>query len=339
MSVGVPSLHLVLRLDRGADDLLGRNAVDALGPGPHEVDAAAGDDERLEAVGAQVGEHLEHRLVDEIGVEPLEARMPRGGEPVARRSSANSSVVMPAWVAINDLHQAFSPPAASGLEVAGEHGREGLLVFHSGMLRRQRLRPGRRRRRAACTSAARPRACRRCRTWRCAPRAGRSRGLPRGDRGDEVDDRLAWPRRRSTTAADRPPAATAPTTRAGTPRSRRSRSTRSGRAGPRRLATPVAAHDPNDFLDDVHGDLGIGRPSDHGAFRARPPTARRTPRALSSRSISQAPGRDCDRTRCAGGARSAARRRQRFHHTSEKLAAFWRGGNSLNVFMKFPTYV
>ena len=34
-------LHLVLHLGAAADDLLRRHAVDALRPGPHELDAAA----------------------------------------------------------------------------------------------------------------------------------------------------------------------------------------------------------------------------------------------------------------------------------------------------------
>ena len=52
-------------------------------PRPHELDAAAGDDERLEAVGPQVREQLEHRLVDALGVRPVEPRMLGRGEPVA----------------------------------------------------------------------------------------------------------------------------------------------------------------------------------------------------------------------------------------------------------------
>ena len=79
--------HLESCLDRRADDLLRRNAVDALGPRAHELDAAARDDEGLEAVGAQVGQQLEHRLVDQLGVRPLEARIACRREPVRRRSS------------------------------------------------------------------------------------------------------------------------------------------------------------------------------------------------------------------------------------------------------------
>ena len=88
---------------------------------------------------------------------------------------SNSSVVMPACVAAMISTMAFSPPASDGFQVAGEHGLERLLVLPLGMLRRERLDAIERERRAGSTSAARTRACRRCRTWRSARRAGRSR--------------------------------------------------------------------------------------------------------------------------------------------------------------------
>src|SRR4029079_8842445 len=44
-----------------ADDLLGRDAVDALGEDAHELDPAARDDEGLEAVRAEVIQQLAHR--------------------------------------------------------------------------------------------------------------------------------------------------------------------------------------------------------------------------------------------------------------------------------------
>jgi hypothetical protein len=59
----------------GADHLFWRNAVDLLHPRAHELDAATGDDESLEAVGAQVVQQLQHRLEDQLGVGPVEARM------------------------------------------------------------------------------------------------------------------------------------------------------------------------------------------------------------------------------------------------------------------------
>ena len=80
--VGLPSRISKLGLDRRTHHLLGRNAVNPFGPRSHELDAAAGDDEGLEAVGAQIGEQFEHRLVDKLGVGAVEARMARGGEPI-----------------------------------------------------------------------------------------------------------------------------------------------------------------------------------------------------------------------------------------------------------------
>ena len=67
MSTGLPSSDLELQLAAAPNDLLRRNAIDTLGPRAHELDAAAGDDEGLEAVRAQVGEEFQHRLVDHLG--------------------------------------------------------------------------------------------------------------------------------------------------------------------------------------------------------------------------------------------------------------------------------
>ena len=47
---------LVLGLDAGSHDLLGRHAVGFLGEDAEEIDAAAGDDEGLEVIGAEVGQ-------------------------------------------------------------------------------------------------------------------------------------------------------------------------------------------------------------------------------------------------------------------------------------------
>ncbi len=80
---GLPSLCVaVLRPAGGADHLLGRNAVHALGVHAHEVLAAAGDDVGLVAVGAQVLQQLLHGQVGELGVGPIPARMPGGFEPL-----------------------------------------------------------------------------------------------------------------------------------------------------------------------------------------------------------------------------------------------------------------
>ena len=137
-SVGLAVAHLEPRLDRRADDLLGRNAVDLLGPRPHELDAAAGDDEGLEAVGAQIGEQLQHRLVDQLGVGPLEAVIARGREPVGddlrellRRHAGMRHR--------HQLDQSLFAGSGQRLHVAVQHRLERLLGLPFRMLRRQRL--------------------------------------------------------------------------------------------------------------------------------------------------------------------------------------------------------
>ncbi len=69
---GCSVLSFKLGLHGCADDLVGRDAVSFVGPGAHESDFAAGDDEGLEAVGAEVGEEFDHRLIDELRVGVVE---------------------------------------------------------------------------------------------------------------------------------------------------------------------------------------------------------------------------------------------------------------------------
>ena len=67
-SVGLPSRIWNLVLIDEPTTCSGGIAVYPLRPGPHELDAAAGHDECFEAVGAQIGEQLQHRLVDQLGI-------------------------------------------------------------------------------------------------------------------------------------------------------------------------------------------------------------------------------------------------------------------------------
>src|SRR5262249_44164087 len=55
--------HLEFRDDAAADDLLGGDSVDLLGPRPHKLDPAAGDDKGLESFGAKPDQQLAHGLV------------------------------------------------------------------------------------------------------------------------------------------------------------------------------------------------------------------------------------------------------------------------------------
>ena len=138
-STGLPSRISNFSLHAAAHHLLGRDAVDPFGPGAHELDAAAGDDEGLEAVGAQVGQQLEHRLVDHVGVRAC--RCP-GGCAVAIQSLTvllNSSVVMPVCVAASISSRPFSPAAATPFMSPFEQRRERLLRLPLRVLRRQCL--------------------------------------------------------------------------------------------------------------------------------------------------------------------------------------------------------
>ena len=66
-----------------ANHLLGRNVIDPVGKNAHEVDTATGDDEGLEAVGAQVSEQFQHRLIDHLAVKPFSDGMLGGRDPFA----------------------------------------------------------------------------------------------------------------------------------------------------------------------------------------------------------------------------------------------------------------
>lgn len=46
--------------------MLGWNAVGLFRPHPHELDAATRHDKGLEAVGSQIGQQFDHRLIDEL---------------------------------------------------------------------------------------------------------------------------------------------------------------------------------------------------------------------------------------------------------------------------------
>src|SRR5271166_2589210 len=66
---------VVERLGEGADHLLGRDPVHPLGVDAHEVLAAAGYDVGLEPVVTQILQDFLHRLIRQLSVEPVPARM------------------------------------------------------------------------------------------------------------------------------------------------------------------------------------------------------------------------------------------------------------------------
>src|SRR6266511_652989 len=127
----------VFRSTRCADHLLGRDAVDLVGIDAHEVLTAAGHDVGLVGVVAQVTQHFEHRLIDELGIRPLPARIARGFEPLLRfgvellhRHAGQRRG--------EDLLEVAHRELRYRLAVAGEHGLERLGVPELRPLRRHR---------------------------------------------------------------------------------------------------------------------------------------------------------------------------------------------------------
>ena len=135
---GLAVAHFKLRLDAAADDLFRRDAVNLLRPRAHELDAAAGDDEVLEAVRAQVGEQFEHRLIDHFGEELAGLRMFRGGDPVL-----DDLLEFHRGHARVRGHEEFQERVVAagerGFQIALEQRGERFLGLPLGMLRRERL--------------------------------------------------------------------------------------------------------------------------------------------------------------------------------------------------------
>ena len=137
----MPSLAVTVGdAGHGADDLLGRDAVELFREHPHEGLAAAGDDVGLVAIGAQVLQHLLHRLVAEIGVGSLPARMSSGREPClhlcfefAHRHPGESRD--------SDLLEVGHREFCDCVPVAGQHGLERLDIGQLGFRLDQRRYP------------------------------------------------------------------------------------------------------------------------------------------------------------------------------------------------------
>jgi hypothetical protein len=119
---------------------LRRNAVDLLGVDAHEVLPAAGYDVGLVGVVAQIAQHFEHRLVDELGVGAVPARMPGGLQPrfhfgveLLHRHAAQRRG--------KDLIEVSHRELGHRLAVAGEHGLERLDAPQLGPLRHHHRHP------------------------------------------------------------------------------------------------------------------------------------------------------------------------------------------------------
>ena len=172
-----PSFASKRSLDARADHLLARDAVGLLGEGADQVDAAAGDDEGLEAVRAQIAEQLDLRPVGALLEQPAELRVPRRGKPVAR-DAVELFLGHPGMGRRTAISNAPACRArAMRLQVALQERLEGLPLPQRRVLGGERLEPVDARRRAAPAAAARTTACRRCR--RSAMRsAGRTKSGP-----------------------------------------------------------------------------------------------------------------------------------------------------------------
>ena len=135
---GLAVAHLEPCLDAAADDLFGRDAVGLLRPWPHELDAAARDDEVLEAVRPQVGEQFDHGLVGHVGEQPAGLGMLRGGDPVLH----DLLEFHRGHAGVGGHHEVQDRAVAAGqrsIHVALEQRGERFLGLPFRMLRRQRL--------------------------------------------------------------------------------------------------------------------------------------------------------------------------------------------------------
>ncbi len=86
------------------------------------------------AVGAKVGEELQHRLIDEFGTEGTSS----GSVALASQSLTilvKSAVLMPAWVAAMVSMRPLSPEAASAFMSPSSTDWNGWVVFRSGVVR------------------------------------------------------------------------------------------------------------------------------------------------------------------------------------------------------------
>ena len=118
-------LDLEFRDDAGANDLRRRNAIDPSGPRPHELNAAAGDNKGPETASAKVGQQFELRLVDTLGVKPIESRMLGSLNPL-RRSLLELFGGHAGVGGHHHLNEALLAGHHQGLHITLEHRFEGL---------------------------------------------------------------------------------------------------------------------------------------------------------------------------------------------------------------------
>ena len=121
--------------------LFGHNPIGLLGPRPHELDAAAGDDVGLEFIVLQIADQFLHRLVGQIGVFPFQHGVLGRSDPV--RDDLREFVGAHAGMGNHDgLQNALLAGLGEGLLVAVHNRLERRFVVPLRMLGRHRFYPG-----------------------------------------------------------------------------------------------------------------------------------------------------------------------------------------------------
>src|SRR5262245_3993320 len=72
---GFAVLKIEFHDSAAADDLLGWNAIGCRDPRAHEFDAAAGDNKRFKAAGAEIVQQHDHRLIDALVIGSMKTWM------------------------------------------------------------------------------------------------------------------------------------------------------------------------------------------------------------------------------------------------------------------------
>jgi hypothetical protein len=117
---------------------LRRDAVGAGYPRPHEIDAAARDDERFEFIGAQIREQFMHRLVGALVIRAMKPRMTGRAHPRPYRGLK----LVDGHAGMRDGQHVEQPLLAGGakfLHIAGKNQVEWLFLFPFRMVLGARL--------------------------------------------------------------------------------------------------------------------------------------------------------------------------------------------------------
>ena len=126
--------HFKLCFTAAADDLLRRDAIDALCPRADELNAATANNVGFETVRAQVGQQFEHRLIDHFGEQPAGLRMLCRGDPVG--DNLVELIGRQTRVGCHDhFQQRVLAAGQCGFRITFQHGRERLFFSPFRMLR------------------------------------------------------------------------------------------------------------------------------------------------------------------------------------------------------------